>query len=40
MTNFLFLLPEFKPLYEPAKGAEPRVINATASRPWPHPDAP
>ena len=25
MTNFQFLQPEFKPLYEPAKGAEQRV---------------
>ena len=25
MTNFQFLLPEFKPLFEPAKGAEQLV---------------
>lgn len=39
MTNFQFLLPEFTPFYEPAKGAKPRVITATDGRPWPHPDA-
>ena len=27
MTNFQFLLPEFKPLYESAKGAE-QLVNA------------
>jgi type I restriction enzyme R subunit len=27
MTNFQFLLPEFKPLHEPAKGAEQRVCS-------------
>ena len=25
MTNFQFILPEFKPLYEPTKGGEPLV---------------
>lgn len=27
MTNFQFLLPEFKPLYEPAKAAEQLVYS-------------
>lgn len=27
MTNFQFRLPEFKPLFEPAKGAEQRVYS-------------
>ena len=41
MTNFQFLLPEFKPLVEPAKGAGWPVITATDSgtNHCPHPDS-
>jgi hypothetical protein len=40
MANFQFLLPEFKPLYEPAKGPARRVPTKTDrdSCHGPHPD--
>jgi hypothetical protein len=39
MTNFQFLLPDFKPLVEPAKGADRPVISATdiGTHHCPHP---